>query len=138
MIKKTIKYEDFDGNQREEDFYFNLTKAEIANMFASVDGGLDKKLERIVQKRDGPEIMETFREFIKRSYGEKSLDGREFLKSDEIYRRFEATEAYSVLFMELCTDGAKAADFIRGIVPKDIREQMDTAEKKNGPALLNA
>lgn len=136
MIKKTIKFEDFDGNQREEDFYFNLTQAELTNLVASVDGGLDKKMERIMQRRSAPEIMSTIREFIKASYGVKSPNGRNFLKSEEIYSDFESTEAYSTLFMELCTDGGAAADFIRGIVPKDVRDRLEEVDTSGTPTLL--
>jgi hypothetical protein len=118
MLKKTITYTDFDGNERTEDFYFNLTKAELAKMQSSVNGGLDKLIKRIVDAQDQPTIMATLEDIIRRAYGEKSLDGKTFKKSEEIYKNFEATEAYSELFMEVCSDAKKAAAFIEGIVPK--------------------
>ena len=134
MVKKTITYEDFDGNTRTEDFFFNLTKAELTNMFASVDGGLQAKLQKIIQTQSIPELMETFRDILKRSYGEKSPDGRRFMKSDEIFENFEQTEAYSILFMELLSDTKKASDFIQGIIPKDL---VDEAKKQNGGELVS-
>lgn len=128
MLKKTITYTDFDGNERTEDFYFNLTKAELTMLSLSHAGGLEKHLDRIVKSKDSPSIMKNFREIIKLAYGVKSDDGRRFIKSDEIYENFEQTEAYSVLFMELCTDSKFASEFVNSILPKDLVKEAE----KNG------
>lgn len=117
MLKKTIKFTDFDGIEREETFYFNLTKAEVAEMELSEKGGLGKLLEKIVAEKDNGKILDYFKDFIKRSYGEKSLDGRKFMKSPEILADFMATEAYSVLFMELAENPDAAAKFVNAIIP---------------------
>lgn len=130
MLKKTITYTDYEGNQRTEDFYFNLTKAELTIMDLSVPGGINKKLQRISQEMDVPLIMETFRSFILDSYGKVSDDGRRFIKSEELKKEFEQTEAYSELFMEMCTDANAAAEFLAGIVPKDFGEQFRKAAKE--------
>lgn len=124
MIKKHMKYVDYDGNEREEDFYFNLTKAEIAEMELSTSGGLDKMINQIIAEQDGKRIIELFKDLVLRSYGKKSPDGRRFIKSQELRDDFAQTEAYSDLFMELATDADKAAEFVNGIVPK-----MDNAQK---------
>lgn len=118
MLKKTIKYTDYDGNEREETFYFNLSKAEVAEMELSVDGGLVKQIEKIVEEQDGKGIIEMFKDIILRSYGEKSPDGKRFIKSKELRDAFSQTEAYSELFMELATDAEAAAAFVNGIVPQ--------------------
>ena len=130
MIKKTITFEDFDGNKRTEDFYFNLTKAELTDMFNSISGGLDKKLDQIVKAKDAPKIMAEFRDILKASYGVKSLDGRTFRKSEDIFAEFQATEAYSELYMELCTDSKAAAAFIQGILPADLSAEAAKEAKK--------
>lgn len=117
MLKKTITYIDFDGNERTEDFYFNLTKAECMEMEADVAGGLTKFLEKIIAEQDKKRIVEYMKEFVLRAYGEKSLDGRRFDKSDAIRDSFAHTEAYSVLFMELANDAKAAADFFNGVIP---------------------
>lgn len=127
MLKKTIKYTDYEGVERTEDFYFNLTKAELTMMDLSIPGGINKKLQRISQELDVPMIMDTFRTFILDSYGKISDDGRRFIKSEELKREFEQTEAYSELFMEMCTDANAAADFLAGIVPKDFGDQFRKA-----------
>lgn len=119
MLKRTMTYTDYDGNQRTEDFYFNLTKAEILEMDISATGGLDKWISRIVAEQDGAKIIEIFKKIILKAYGEKSLDGKRFVKSPEISEAFSQTEAYSDLFVELATDAEKAAEFINGIVPGD-------------------
>jgi hypothetical protein len=117
MLKKKITYVDFDGNERTEDFYFNLTKAEVAEMEMSAEGGLAKSLEKIVADKDAKRIMETFKDLILRSYGEKSPDGKRFVKSQELRDSFAQTNAYSELFMELATKADMAAAFVNGILP---------------------
>ena len=125
MLKRTMTYTDYDGNQRTEDFYFNLSKAEIMEMDLSATGGLDKWISRIVAEQDGKKIVEIFKQIILKAYGEKSLDGKRFVKSPEISEAFSQTEAYSDLFVELATDAEKAAEFIKGIVPKGEEDQRD-------------
>ena len=117
MLKKTIAFTDYLGNDREEDFYFHLNKAEVTEMQLEIDGGLTGMLERIIQKKSGPDIIKTFKMLIMRSYGVPSPDGRKFMKSKEITEDFLQTEAYNNFFMELVTDAGKAADFIRDILP---------------------
>lgn len=118
MIKKTIKYTDYDGNEREEDFFFNLTKAECMEMELTTDGGMEKFIKKIIDEKDNKKIVEIFKDIIVKSYGEKSLDGKRFMKSPEITANFVATEAYSELFMELSTDADAATKFINGVIPK--------------------
>lgn len=118
MLKKTITYTDYNGVNRTEDHYFNLTKAEVVEMEMGVSGGYTEMINRVISAQDAPTIMKTFKEFISKSYGIKSLDGIRFEKSDEISKAFMQTEAYSVLFMELCTDAGAAAAFVNAIVPK--------------------
>lgn len=118
MLKKTITYTDYNGVERTEDHYFNLTKAEVVEMEMGVSGGYTEMINRVISAQDAPTIMKTFKEFISKSYGIKSLDGIRFEKSDEISRAFMQTEAYSVLFMELCTDAGAAAAFVNAIIPK--------------------
>ena len=121
MLKKTITYTDYNGTERTEDFYFNLTKAEILDMEMSEAGGLTAKLNRIIESKDSRELMRHFKYIIHKSYGVKSDDGRRFVKSDEISTGFEQTEAYEELFMELFSDATKAAEFVNGIVPQGIQ-----------------
>ena len=124
MIKKTIKYEDYNGVERSEDFYFNLSKAEVMEMELSTAGGLAEQIKRIVAAQDQPAIIKIFKDLILKAYGEKSADGKHFKKSEEIATAFSQTEAYSVLFMELATDAAAAAEFVNGIVPADAAKQI--------------
>ena len=119
MLKKNIKYVDYDGNERTEDFYFNLNKAEVIELQLGTVGGLTKTLEKIVQEKDASRIIEYFKTLILKAYGEKSADGRRFIKSQELRDAFEQTEAYSELFMELASDAKMAAEFINGVLPKE-------------------
>ena len=120
MLKKTVTYVDYNGVKRTEDFYFNLTKAEVAEMELSVQGGFSKMLEEIVASKDNVQIVNLFKQMVLKSYGEKSPDGRRFIKSDEIAQAFAQTEAYSEIFMELALDEKKAADFVNGIMPANL------------------
>ena len=120
MLKKTITYVDYNGMERTEDFYFNLSKAEVAEMELSVQGGFSKMLEEIVASKDNVQIVNLFKQMVLKSYGEKSPDGRRFIKSEEIAQAFAQTEAYSEIFMELALDEKKAADFVNGILPANL------------------
>lgn len=117
MLKKTITYTDYNGTERTEDFYFNLTKAELTEMELSVHGGFAESIQSIINAQEAPAIIKIFKEMVLKAYGEKSEDGRRFKKSEEIAKAFSETEAYSIIFMELATDSKKAADFCNGIIP---------------------
>lgn len=129
MLKKTIKYVDYNGTERTEDFYFNLSKAELMEMEMSTTGGLAEMIQRIVAAQDAPAIIKVFKELVLKAYGIKSADGKRFIKSDEIRDEFAQTEAYSDLFMELATDADAAAKFVNGIVPADMSKQAALTTK---------
>lgn len=128
MFKKTIAYTDYNGEKRKEDFYFNLNKAELMEMQLSQNGGLYNHLMRIIKTKDTPELVKMFKEIIMMSYGEKSPDGKRFLKSDEIRRDFECSEAYSELFMELATNSDSAAEFVNALLPSDYQATEEDKE----------
>jgi hypothetical protein len=130
MLKKTIKYTDFDGVAREEDFYFNLTEAELAEMNLMTKGGLKSYLESIISTQDTPALAELFKQIINKSYGVKSPDGRKFVKSPEILSDFVYTQAYSNLYMSLIADADAASSFINAIVPASIANSAKTIEAK--------
>ncbi len=121
MLKKTIKYTDYNGETREEDFYFNLSKAEITEMELSKEGGMSEYIKKISAAQNGPELIKLFKEIITKSYGEKSLDGKRFIKNKDLTEAFTQTEAYSELFVELASNADEAAKFINGIMPKNMK-----------------
>ena len=120
MLKETITYTDYDGTERTEDFYFNLTKAELMEMEMSTSGGLAEMIKRIVSAQDAPAITKIFKELILKAYGQKSADGKRMVKNDALREEFAQTEAYSELFMKLAMDAEYATKFISGIIPSDI------------------
>ena len=130
MLNKNVTYTDYNGVERTETFYFNLTKAEIMEMEMGTSGGLAEMIKRIVAAQDAPAIIKVFKELILKAYGEKSPDGKRFIKSEELSTAFSQTEAYSKLFMKLATDEVAAANFVNGIVPKNMGEN-----KSEHPAL---
>lgn len=127
MLKKTMTYTDYDGNERTEDFYFNLTKAEVMEMQMGTTGGMEKMLEKIVAAQDSKRIIEVFKEIILKAFGEKTPDGKRFVKSPAITEAFAQTEAYSDLFMELATSGDSATAFVNGIIPQ-MKDPQDFAK----------
>lgn len=137
MIRWPITYTDFDDNERTEDFYFNLSKSELMEMDFSQTGGMEKMIRSIVEAQDTKGIIEVFKAIILKSYGEKSLDGKQFVKlrnGQKLAEEFQQTAAYDALFMELATDDKKAADFINGVIPKALAKQLAEEQTKN-PAL---
>ena len=128
MLKKEIAYTDYNGVERKETFYFNLSKAEITEMELTTVGGFAEMIQKIVDAQDGPSIIKTFKDLVLKSYGEKSPDGKRFIKTKELRDSFEQTEAYSTLFMELATNAAAASEFVNGIIPADLAKQVSASE----------
>lgn len=131
MLKKPITYTDYNGVERTEDFYFNLSKAELMEMELGVTGGMTEMLNKIIAAKDAPSLMKTFKEMIMKAYGVKSDDGKRLIKSEELSIAFTQTEAYSVLFMELITDDKAAADFVNGIIPNEIQAEVAAQTAQN-------
>ena len=131
MIHRTITYTDYNGTERTEDFYFNLSKAELIELETSVPGGISETINRIAQTQDIPAITQLFKKIILLAYGEKSADGKRFIKSEELSKEFSQTEAYSELFTDLVLSGDanKAAEFINGLLPAGLAEQIEANKK---------
>lgn len=120
MYKKTVKYTDFDGIERTENFYFNLTEAELVDLDFGTSGGMKERLQNIIDSKDQPALIKAFKDIVLMAYGEKSDDGKYFRKSQEIRDRFTSTQAYSDIYMELVGNDMEAATFINSIVPKKV------------------
>ena len=130
MIKKTVTYTDYNGVERTENFYFNLSKAEVMEMEMSTEGGMAESIQKIVDAKDAPAIIRVFKDLVLKAYGVKSDDGRRFIKSKELSEGFAQTEAYSQIFMELATDADAAAKFVNGIVPDNLAQKTAAALPK--------
>lgn len=128
MLKQTITYEDFDGEQCEETLYFNLTQTEIVQWQASLDGNLVKHFSEVMTTGNHGLIMEAFKDLLKRTYGVRSADGKRFIKTKALAEEFEQTAAYDAFFMQLVSGGAEAAaNFINGIMPRGMTTSVPTA-----------
>lgn len=139
MYKKTIVYEDFNEIQRTQNFYFYLSKVKLTKLNASVEGGIQEKFEKIVNKFDVNGLIDVVDKLIRYSYGEKSDDGTRFIQSDELSEEFSQTNAYEVLFMELINDPDTLADFIKKVLPKDLQAKIDEEMAKgNIPSIVPA
>lgn len=128
MYKKTLEYEDFNGEKVKEDLYFNLSKAELLEMNFRAKGGLKNYIEAIINARDQETLTDIFKTLLLKSYGIKSADGRKFMKNDKIREDFECSIPYDILFTTLATDAKEAANFVNGILPKELVEEMDKVE----------
>lgn len=124
MLKKNIKYTDYNGVERSEDFFFNLSKAEIMEMELTTEGGLAAMIQKIIDTQDTPQLIKIFKKLVLDAYGERSADGKQFIKINDqgvrLANRFAQTEAYSTLFMELATDANAASEFVNEIVPSEM------------------
>ena len=122
MLKKTITYTDYNGTERTENFYFNLSEAEVMEMEMGTTGGMAEMIQRIVDAQDMPALMKVFKDIVMKAYGERSADGKYFMKKNgALAEAFIESEAYSVLFMELVTVEGAAAEFVNGIIPSKAR-----------------
>lgn len=129
MVKEHIPYVDYDGNPVEEDAYFNLTKAEIAEMeFSNPNGGFEAMLRNIIKEKDHTKVIPIFKQIIRKSYGVKSEDGRRFIKSEQLSDEFMQTEAYSELFVKLFSDSDALVHFMNGLVPGSTPVSMEEIE----------
>ena len=130
MLKKTIKFTDYNGVQRSEDFYFNLSKAELLEMEMGTTGGFTETIRKMISAQDVPALARLFKELILKSYGVKSDDGKRFIKNDALREEFMQTEAFSDLYLELATDADAGAQFVNGIMPADIAAEAAKEAKK--------
>lgn len=132
MVKKTITYVDYNNVERTEDFYFNMNQAEILQLEMSVEGGWLEMVKRISSTQDAPAIMKVFRDVVNMSYGEKSADGRRFIKNPELTEAFIQTEAYSNLFVELITKPELFAEFMNQVVETNQSRLASISQKTEG------
>lgn len=132
MLTKKITYTDFNGEQQTEKFYFNLSKAELLEMEIGKNGGYQNYLKRLINSRNQEEIAAIFKMFILKSYGIKSDDGKRFIKSEEISKEFEQTDAYSELYCELVTDTKKATEFFNGLIPQALGVEIEKDMQAKG------
>lgn len=131
MITKTITYKDYNDVERTETFYFHFSQAEILEMQLSTEGGFNERVQKMIDAKDQPSIIKLVKNFVLDAYGEKSADGKRFMKSEEIRRAFVENPAYSTIFMELATDAEAAAKFVNGVVPKDMAKNMPALAASN-------
>lgn len=122
MFTKTVTYKDFDGNERTEVCRFNLSEPEIIEMESSYPGGLEQMLKKIIEEKDQQKILAVFKELMLKSYGEKTPDGKRFIKSKELSEAFSQTGAYEQLYMRILRDIDFAIEFTNGIMPERVRQ----------------
>lgn len=131
MLKKTITYNDYNGVERTEDFYFNISRSELAIMNFTESGGLADRLRGILNAKDSKAIIDVVQNLVEMSYGVKTPDGRRFIKNKEVFNEFKETEAYSNFLLELLTDDDAATEFVKGILPRDLANEVDKEIAKN-------
>ena len=128
MFKKTVTYEDYKGNTRTEDFYFNLNKAPSVEVELSTKGGLTVMMDRIIAAQDNATLFKIFKDLVSKSYGVLSDDGRKFVKNQEVLDDFMQTEAYSIIFSELATNEEAAAEFFNNVIPQNLAKELAEEE----------
>ena len=134
MFGRTFSYTDYNGNPRKDTWYFNLTKAELMKMELGAWGGLDALLKRLIREEKPEKIVDMFEKIILGAVGEKSPDGRRFIKNEQIRQDFYQTQAYSDLFFELVTDPEKLTAFLKGAIPEDLAKKIDEKDQAEAGA----
>ncbi len=137
MLKRSISYEDFNGNDATDIFYFNISKPELIELEVEFKEGFSTMLQSIIETNDSKQLIKRFKEIVLMAYGKKSEDGKRFVKSDQLREEFAQTAAYSALFMDLATDDSAAIVFLKGILPKDMTGDLDKAIAEATPAQTN-
>ena len=130
MLKKTITYTDYDGMERTEDFWFNLSKTELTKLDAELPGGVLGVLRKIIDKKDRKALVDFIETLILRSYGEKTLDGKRFVKTPDMAEEFMQTPAYDELFMSILSDTDSQTSFINGVIPQSMAKEIEATDKK--------
>lgn len=137
MLKRTMTTVDFGGTERTEEYYFNLTRAEIMEMELNTEGGFVQMIDRISAAKSQLELAKLFKQIICKSYGVLSPDGRKFIKNDAILADFMATQAYSDLYYKLASDADEASAFFEGILPEDVKAEMkENPQTNTQPGLM--
>ena len=130
MLKKTITYVDYDGRERTEDFWFNLSKTELTKLDAELPGGVLGVLRKIIDKQDRKALVDFIETLILRSYGEKTLDGKRFVKTPDMAEEFMQTPAYDELFMSILSDTDSQTSFINGVIPQSMVKEIEQTDKQ--------
>ena len=138
MYKYETTYVDFFGEERKETLRFHYSEAELTKMELSTTGGITRFVDKIIETKDNPKLVDLFENFILDAYGEISEEGRRFVKSKELSEAFKQTPAYSDLFMKLLTDDEALVEFIVGVVPKEVAEKMKEADVKKEAEAIEA
>jgi hypothetical protein len=131
MIKKTVTYKDLNGTERTESFYFHYYESEILEMELSVDGGFAERIQKIIDAKDQPTLIRVIKKFVLDAYGVKSDDGKQFIKNEEVRRKFEQCPAYSKIFMELVLNDKVASDFVNGVIPEEMADRVSKLPQHN-------
>lgn len=134
MLKREINYEDYNGNQVTGIFYFNISQVELIKLEVEYEQGFGAMIQNVIDTNDKKTLIKQFQDIVLLAYGQKSEDGKRFIKSDKLREEFSQTAAYNVLFMELATDDGAAATFIKGVIPKNMTAEFDKAVKTSPPA----
>lgn len=139
MLKKTITYTDYNGLERTEDYYFNISRSELAVMNYNENGGFTERLQSMLNAKNSKAIIDVVQSLIEMSYGIKSQDGRRFIKGKEVFDEFKQSPAYSIFLMDLLTNSDSAEEFVKGILPSDLAKEIDIELAKSGgkPTIIN-
>lgn len=139
MLKQKIKYVDFDGNEQEELFYFNLSQLELMEMeVGGPHGSFKAWIDRIIETEDRAVLIDQFKKLILQAYGQRSEDGQRFLKLDKngnsLSAEFAEHAAFETLFLKMANDDGFAVEFIRGALPPNVTlDEAGNAQATTSP-----
>ena len=122
MLRRPVKYTDYEGNPATTICYFHLNKFEWLELETYTKGGLIENLENAIETNNAKKTIDLLKKIILRAYGEKNPETGAFEKDDDRAIRFSKTEAFSELFYELAYDESKSREFFLGLIPPEVRE----------------
>lgn len=120
MVRREIKFTDFNGKSQTEVGYFNINKAELGKLQMRHNGTYLDYLKLLSERKKVEEMYNFVYELILDSYGEKDPEGRKFIKTPEMRTDFEQSLAFSEMIVDLVSNPDDLANFVKGIMPPDL------------------
>jgi hypothetical protein len=111
MFKHNIDYVDFNGTERNEDFYFHLSSVEVTRLEAEIGRDLNTHIKELTANQDMKTLLDFLERILLGAYGRKTSDGKSFIKNKDLRTEFEYSNAYAEIFEQMLTNPDLAKKF---------------------------
>lgn len=129
-VKRTITFNDIDGHEVTEEWYFDLGVTDVMDMDIVHEHPDDvaEYVMSIMKNRKTKELLQLWRELLMRAVGKRV--GNRLVKGDDIMVEFRHGGAFEKLFAELIEDPKAGADFFNAIFPANIQAKIEEETSK--------